>query len=281
MDITSYATVGFYDRGLETALDAIAAAGFRQVEVLSNPPHMSTPPEGNDLSEFLSRLRARGLSARSMHAPTIKTVLAAPNEEWRAREVALLARYLRLAGELGAKEIVIHPNPNPKFVPYPDDPALHAVMVACAMKSLDELVPVAEKAGVCMALENIHYPCRYPYRTVSEIRELVQDYPAKHVGIALDTGHSALEPHNVADDVRIAGDRLRATHIHDVKGHGYEDDHRAPGLGILDWAPIVAALREISYAGAWTFEVIEPVASETPEEMARVTREWARSHGLC
>lgn len=281
MDNTSYATVGFADRGLEAALDAIAADGFPQVEILSNPPHLSTPPTGKDLTAFLARLKARGLRARSVHAPTIRTVLAAPNEEWRRQEVALLARYVRLASELGLTDIVIHPIPNPKFVTHADDAGLHARMIESTARSLDELVPVAEAAGVCMCLENLPYRCNYPYRMIEELRPLVDAYPSKHVGLALDTGHSALDRHTVIDDIHIAGDRLRATHIHDIKGYEEDDDHRAPTLGLLKWGPIVSALRQIKYGGAWTFEVIEPTTNETPEELARVTRRAAKTWGLC
>ena len=43
IDDISYATVGFTDRNLEEAFDVIAEAGFPQVELTCNPPHVDHP----------------------------------------------------------------------------------------------------------------------------------------------------------------------------------------------------------------------------------------------
>jgi len=65
----SYATAGFKDRDIEAALDAIAAAGFDSVELLSKEPHIPTPLTGEALTGFTRRLYERGLSARRFMRP--------------------------------------------------------------------------------------------------------------------------------------------------------------------------------------------------------------------
>ena len=162
MDNTSYASAGFRDRGIEKALDAVAEAGFPQVEVSGQSPHVAEPLTGQNLVEFRRRIEARGLTARSVHAPAGRAILGAPDEEWRKRNMALLGRYLRFAGELGASEMVIHPVPNPIFVE-DDGPETPQNVRDAVPRSLDDLVPVAEAAGVRITLENLPYHCDYPY----------------------------------------------------------------------------------------------------------------------
>src|SRR5687767_6087417 len=143
----SYSTTGFIDRDIDRALDGIAAAGFPQAELLGQRPHLSAPLTGRALSEFRARLQSRGLRARTLHAPLERNVLGAPDEEWRKQAMAVSASYLCFAGELGATDVIIHPVPNPCFVEQAQDPAMAHRIGQAVGRSLDELVPVAQKAG--------------------------------------------------------------------------------------------------------------------------------------
>jgi sugar phosphate isomerase/epimerase len=280
MDNTSYATVGFSDRDVEGALDAIAAAGFPQAELMGRGPHISEPLTGQALLAFRKRVEGRGLRARSVHAPTMETVLGAPDEDWRREKVELLKTYIRFASEVGATGIVMHPVPNPIFVPNADDPAIPDRIRDAARRSLDDLAPVAGSYGVHIMLENLPYECDYPYLTMQELRPLVDGYPEDSVGLVIDTGHVGLMGMDVPGEIRTAGSRLRGTHLHDVDFDVPDGDHRAPTQGGFDWDAIRRALSDISYPGAWTFEVIVPSHGESPEELARITREAATSWGL-
>lgn len=280
MDDTSYSTAGFGDRGVEAALDAIAEAGFPQVEIQGKDPHISEPLTGKALSEFRARLDARGLTARTMHAPSGRTVLGATNEEWRQHGVALLEQYMGFGGELGITDMVVHPIPNPTIVPNGEDLAVPGLIMDSVRRSLDDLVPAAERAGIRFNLENLPFDCDYPYRTMQELRPLVDNYPEDRVGLIVDTGHVGILRNDPAAEIRAAGHRLRGTHIHDVVGKAAGGDHRAPTRGWFDWDAILRAFAEVSYPGPWTFEVMRPVTDETPEELARITREVATQWGL-
>lgn len=279
MDNTSYTSAGFRDRGIEAALDGVAAAGFRQVEVQGQAPHVAEPLTGQDLVEFRRRIEARGLTARSIHAPAGRAILGAPDEEWRKRNMELLGRYLRFAGELGATEMVVHPVPNPIFVD-DDGPATPQLVRDAVPRSLDDLVPVAEAAGVCITLENLPYHCDYPYLTMKELRPLVEGYPEDQIGLVLDSGHVGLHGMDPAEEIRTAGTRLRGTHLHDVNFEVEEGDHRAPEHGGFDWGAIREALIDISYPGPWTFEVIVPNGDESPDDLARITRDFVMKWGI-
>ncbi len=280
MDNTSYATVGFKDRNVEEALDTIAAAGFPQAEIQGQEPHVAVPPTGRDLAEFRARLDGRGLRARTVHAPATVNVLGAPEEDWRRAKMVVLASYIRFTGAVGATDMIVHPVPNPIFVRNADDPEVPGRIRDAVSRSLDDLVPVAEAAGIHILLENLPYDCDYPFLTMAGLCPLVDGYPEDRVGLVIDIGHVGLHRMDPVAEIHAAGARLWGTHLHDVDFDVPEGDHRAPTHGGMDWDAIRRALSEVDYAGPYTFEVIVPSHGESPDDLVRITREVATSWGL-
>jgi sugar phosphate isomerase/epimerase len=279
MEQISYSTQGFIDREIAPALEAIAAAGFSQAEISSQSPHACSPLTGNELDRFRSHLSASGVSAGTVHAPMRENVLGAPDEVWRREKMPVMADYLRFTGAIGAAGLVIHPVPNPMFVTDPERAELSALMCDATRRSLDELVPVAQDAGVRMLLENLPYNCGYPFLNVRELRPLIDPYPQDAVGLVVDTGHAWTSGDDPAEEIRLAGSRLWGTHLQDVDGENPQDNHWVPGHGGLNWPSIRAALDDVGYRGARTFEVIVPRYGESLEELSRLTREAASSWG--
>ena len=113
-----------------------------------------------------------------------------------------------------------------------------------------------------------------------ELRPLVDAYPEEQVVLSWTPATSAFSRTIPSRRSGPPGHRLRGTHIHDVVGDSDDGDHRAPESGWLDWNALLGALREVNYPGPWTFEVINPTRGETPEELARMTREVATRWGL-
>ena len=280
MKCVSYSTVGFTDRNIEAALDAIAEAGFTAVEILGQRPHVEQPYEGRSLVELRQQLDSRHFQHRTVHAPLTRNVLGAPDETWRQEVVDVFKAYLRFAGAVDARDIVIHPIPNPIFVPDPDNPSLADRMSDAVRRSLDDLISVAQQVGVCMALENLPYHCHYPLLSLGELRGVIDDYPAEWVGLVIDTGHAWTIGNDPVVEIHAAGSRLRATHLQDVDADNPDDNHWIPTHGGLNWKAIRQALEEVEYGGCWTFEVIHGRRGETPEELAWTCRQVATAWGL-
>lgn len=280
MDDTSYSTGGLQDRRLEAALETIATAGFPQAELSGHDPHIADPPTGQALAEFRGMVEASGVRARTVHAPAAKTVLGTTNEDWRRQALATLEPYIQFAGAIEATAIVIHPVPNPMFVPNADDPEVPQLIQDGVRHSLDRLIPVAEAAGIRITLENLPYRVEYPLRTMEELRPLVDDYPDDRVGLIIDIGHVGVLRMDPASEVHAAGDRLWGTHIHDVDFSILDGDHRAPTRGGFDWDPIIQALHDIDYPGPWTFESSVATGDDTKDDVLRITREAATQWGL-
>jgi sugar phosphate isomerase/epimerase len=279
----SYSTMGFGDRDLGDALQAIASAGFTEAEISRQPPHASCPLRGDDLERFRVLLRECGVNAGTVHAPMRENVLGAPEGGWRRDKVGVLTDCIRFAADIGAEGLVVHPVPNPIFVSDHERPELTQVMAEATRRSLDELVPVAQENGVRMLLENLPYDCHYPFLGMGELRPLVEFYPEEALGLVIDTGHAWTSGNDPAEEIRIAGSRLWGTHLQDVDADSPQDNHWVPTHGGLNWASIRDALSSVDYAGSWTFEVIVPRHGEGPDELARLTRQvasaWAPGPG--
>lgn len=276
----AYSTVGFMDRKVEEALEAIAAAGFCQTEILGQEPHVAQPLTGRPLGQFCTRLESLGLRAATVHAPMRRNVLGAPEENWRREKVQVLGSYLRFAGALGATDLVIHAVPNPCFVPNADDPAVPGLIRQAVSRSLDDLVPVAAQASVRILLENLPYDCEYPYLAMPELKLLVDQYPEEQVGLVVDTGHAWTLKQYPAAEIHVADSRLGGLHLQDVDFAEPNDQHWVPTHGGLDWEAIRRALERVRYGGPWTFEVANARYGESPEQLAHLTREVAKSWGL-
>ena len=272
MKNTSCSTALFRDRELPAALDAIAAVGFPQVELNVREPHVygSDDKEERRLHALFAEHPVR---ARTMHAPAGRSILAALDDEWRTESVAVLSGYLRLAGSLGLTEMVIHPIPNPDFVPDVDDPVLAQRLRDGIRGSLDALMPVIEQAGVRVTLENLPYP-QMPLNNMAELREIVDPYPSEFVGLIIDLGHAGKLKREPADEIRAAGSRLCGTHIHDLDAPNGDSDHHSPALDSYDWTAIRQAFAEIGYVGPWTMEVSRPSRGESLEELANEISAW-------
>jgi sugar phosphate isomerase/epimerase len=264
-----YSTAGFVDRDLEEALRTIGAEGYDRVEIGALDRHLAGRLEGNAPTELRDMLEEVGLSGGTVHAPMGETVLGGTDEEWRKKNVDVYSRFLEFAHAIGSTGLVVHPVPNPAI---PEVLAAADRVRDAVIKSLDELVPVAQRTGVRLLLENLPFYGEFPLLTMQELRPVVDDYPASAVGLVIDTGHAWTRGVDPASEIRAAGDRLHATHIQDVDYDNPRDNHWPPTQGGLDWDSILDALKEIGYADTLTFEILRGRNGETPEEMAQICR---------
>ena len=268
MGVASYSTVGFTDRSVSAALEAIVRAGFRQVEIVAMEPHISQPPGEDGARELWTQLASLGFVGVTVHAPLGVHVLGAPEEEWRRRNVSIFVDYLGFTAAIGGDALVIHPVPNPMFVPDAEAPDLPQRLAEGVRRSLDALAPVAQGEGVRIHLENLPYDCSYPLLEMGELRPLVDDYPDDAVGLVVDTGHAWTRRRDPDAEILLAGARLGGLHLQDVDGEAPNDDHWMPTHGDLDWDAIRTALGQVEYGGPWTFEVAYARHGETLDALA-------------
>lgn len=119
-----------------------------------------------------------------------------------------------------------------------------------------KLGDVAAKCGVGIAIENIgrnKSGDKLFGTTTEELLELLDALGDESLfGLCWDAGHGNLNKINQVEAVRQMGKHLKALHIHDNKG--VTDEHQLPYLGNIEWEPFLHALKEVGYAGDFTYE---------------------------
>jgi sugar phosphate isomerase/epimerase len=119
-------------------------------------------------------------------------------------------------------------------------------------KSLEVLLPAAEKLGLTIALENLLPVTCFGFSPehITRIRETF-DHP--HLGFCLDTGHALVSLGDAAAEIQDAmGDRLVAYHLADTAGD--RDSHLAPGHGRVEWATVFRKAAEGGFSGHMCIE---------------------------
>lgn len=110
-----------------------------------------------------------------------------------------------------------------------------------ARRSLADIADHAAAGGVAVGLENRYHYHELP--SLHEMHELLAGYPPDLIGFWLDVGHAEvldrlglIAKNRWLDELR---DRCLGAHVHDVDGLA---DHRAPGLGDVDWSYVARGL---------------------------------------
>ena len=92
---------------------------------------------------------------------------------------------------------------------------------------------------------------------------MVRDFGHPNVGLNIDTGHAHIGEMDAPSAIRMAGPLLITTHIQD--NYGECDNHLPPGLGTIDWPQVVAALKEVGYAGCYMVEISDCPPEREPD----------------
>ena len=243
----------------------LAGAGFTQCELFASKQLVDDRTAG----ERRRILNQHGVWARTVHPQIDNVNLAATDEAVRSGAVATVASCFEPFAELGGFAAIVHPTGRDIRA---EDLDLH---IGAFRRSLDTLTAKAEELGIRLACENLQHKGQpRPLCRMEDLRRVVDDYPST-VGICLDTGHANNNGLDPADEARIAGERLIALHMQDTDA--VEDRHWPPGLGTVNWRRVSAALIEIGFDGAWTFEVRAGVSgpAATAALVRRIADAWA------
>ena len=220
--------------------------------------------------------------------------LASADEESRKMALLQVTRNIEFASDMGADTVVLHAGRVgfDRIFDRIDSGSLKAALaeakgdvkaekyarmlrramkrrVARGAKALDAfkatlsgLVPVLEKNGVTLALENLPYLEGFPAEW--ELEEVLSAFPGAPVKGWFDTGHDRVRAmHGWLGEAKSpalaesAWDSFAGMHLNDVVD--YEDDHLAPGDGKVDFAALKDFARNVRHI---VFEPSQLVAEE-------------------
>jgi sugar phosphate isomerase/epimerase len=248
----------------------IATLGYTGVEVApftlaphNEPFDIREVPAGR-IVEFRDQAEEAGLEIVGLHWLLAKTSgfhLTSPDPTVRRRTAEYLRALVELCANLGGK-VMVFGSPQqrnlPPGVPYEDAEAyaeevLRGAMAAC------------RQYGVTIALEPLG-PAEGDFMlTAGSAVRLIQEVESPHCRLHLDVKAMSTESKPIPDILR--DNRQWLVHF-----HANDPNLLGPGMGDVDYGPVVAALQEIEYTG-WVS--VEPFKYEpSPEEVARKSIEY-------
>ena len=198
-------------------------------------------------------LADEGLSFCDSHAPFGPYLdLNCPVKEARGEMLLRLKLVLEIAASFGVRTMTIHTG---NETHYPDVPLEE--QYDWIKRSLEELLPFAEKLKIAIAVENIWFRINTPDRLLG----LKKEFPSEFLGFCYDSGHANLmakgrsfpdsAPYQAWGVTPVVWEEralekmlpeIITCHLHD--NDGAFDRHRNPGLGTIDWPHIIGLLKQ-------------------------------------
>ena len=231
----------------EPCLARLADQGFREFELMVHPGHLWATELSTEQRSAIRRLLAqRGLQLTALNMPNIDINVAAAAPEMRAYSLNLLSETVRLAGELGARGVVIGPGKaNPLF------PADASELIGYFFAALDRLCPIAEKSSTALWVENM------PFAFLPEIGPLMDAltrYGDDAVRVVYDIANAYFIGEDFADGLRRCRTRLALVHLSDTGRQIYR--HDPVGLGTVPFTEVPRALAAVGYSATPMLEII-------------------------
>ena len=259
------------------AVKMICEAGFDAIDFsMFHMKHDDCPLNTDAYVDIVKEMKAVadsfGKPFCQAHAPF--PTMRDGDEEYNKNMMPKVKRAIEIAGMLGVENIVVHPV---FFAENKFDKN---------MAMYNELLPVAKKAGVKIALENM-FGKKDPATNkqtpnvcslAPEFAEYYDALPKEHFTCCVDIGHCALVGSTPEEVLRgLGGDRVGCLHVHD--NDTFDDWHFPPFTLDLDWKEIAKALADIDYKGYITLEsdaILNDIPTELYPSMLRYMHDAAR-----
>lgn len=257
---------------LEKTVARIASQGYDALEIQGAPDMYDTKAVGQ-------LLKSKGLKCwGSVTLMMEQRNLLAKDEAQRAASIQYVKDVITMVKELDGHMVSLVPGTVGKVEP----DARPEEEWEWAVESVKECYDFAEKAGVLIGIEPINRFETYFVNRADQALALAKAV-GPNCGVCLDVFHMNLEEDNTYEALRRAKDRLIGVHVAD-------NNRMAPGMGTLDWAKIVALLKELGYDGALSVEFCPPLdrtpanpypnsIDEHPEGLSPEQLKFLEDHG--
>ena len=233
--------------GAEACLMRLADLGFEEFEVMVHPGHLwpadLSAPQRRALRNTIEQHQLRLVS---LNMPNVDINIASAAPGMRAYSLQLLIDTVRLAGELGARGVVIGPGKaNPLFPAGPEELIKHF------FDALDVLCPVAQTSGTALWVENMPFAF---LPAIADLLAALKRYGNDAVRIIYDIPNAWFIGEDFADGLRQCSARLELVHLSDTGLQAYR--HDPVGLGTVPFAQVPAALVAAGYTARPMLEII-------------------------
>ena len=259
----------FGEMPLQQAVDLAASLGYTGWEVapfMLGTDAMSISP--TQRKEYRRIVRAAGMQVIGLHWLLAKTEgyhLTTQDAETRQRTAKYFEALIELCGDLcqdnsvgdtSGVMVLGSPMQRNRADGVTTEMAMHN-----AAEVLGGLGPMLDRHDVRIALEPLGPQEGNFLNTADETRWLKSLLPSPRIGLHLDVKAMSSEPEDIPTIIRNHADWL-------VHFHANDPNRRGPGMGDVDFAPILAVLQEVHYKGWVSVEVFdyEPGAERLASE---------------
>ena len=266
------ASYWIFDGGLDgtlpikSAMEQASKMGFEGIELgIASQGVLTHNTSQAECEEIVREAEKHGLEISGVASGESWTTSPTANDEdVRLKIIDFTQKALQITHWLGSDAYLFVPGavevfflPDAEVIPYD-------VCYQRASEAISQLVPVAEKLGVAIAVENVWNKFLL---SPLEMREFIDNFNTSQVGVYFDVGNVLLTGY--PDQwIRILGSRIKRVHIKDFKlSVGNADGFVDLLEGDVDFEEVKQALSEINYDGYVTAEMI-PFTPGRPEKTA-------------
>lgn len=225
----------------------LGTLGYRQIEFLLQPPHLSFDGFDAGHRRELSRaLRDIGARQSAINLASLDHNLASPFDRVRAASVKMFEDTIDLAADIGVETIILVPGRMSPLFP----PSLEQRTI-WVNESVTKLLPRAEDRGIVLAIENVPFAA---FPDIGTLETFVRSFASKTIGVCYDAANAHFIKEDPAAGVMQLADILRVVHLSDTGQEVWR--HDPVGAGTVPFAAVAAAMDAIDFKGACTLEII-------------------------
>jgi len=253
----AFSTNAYLRYPFEEAAERIAVLGYEGLEILADVPHAW--PAGlleGPKRAILAAMERQGLAFSNMNAFMMNAVadprqpywypsFIEPDPNYRRIRIDHTRRALSLCAELGAPHITTEPG-GPIA---PGQTRQQAIDLF-----VEVLKPLAEHAhdeGVLLLIEP---EPGLLLETTDQYLEVADRVDAPSIGLNFDVGHAFCVSEDLPKAIARMAPHTRHYHLEDIAATRVHH-HLVPGMGVIDFAEVVEAIRRTGYDGWLTVEL--------------------------
>lgn len=253
----AFSTNAFMRFPFDEAAARIAAIGYDGLELMADVPHawpsglLEGPKQGIRDAMNRTGLEFANVNAFMMNAindhrqPYWYPSFIEPDEGYRRVRIDHTRRALDLCAELGAPHITTEPG-GPLAPGQSRDEGVKLF--------IEVLKPLAEHAHSLGILLLVEPEPGLLIETTEEYLEIADKVDCPALGLNFDVGHAFCMSENLPVQIAKMSDHTRHYHFEDIAATRVHH-HLVPGQGAIDFAEVVAAIRQTGYDGWLTVEL--------------------------
>jgi L-ribulose-5-phosphate 3-epimerase len=235
------------DYGIEECMNLWADRGCTEFEVMMYPGHCwPIDMDAAARSSLLKLMADKGLRIVSLNMPNVDINIAGATKEMRSYSLGILKSIFELAGDLGVPGVVVGPGKSNPLLPAPRDR-----LMGWFYAGLDELVPLAERVGTRVLVENMPFAFLPGAR---EMMDALDEYGSDGIGVVYDVANGAFIGEDLGEGLRAVERRLVLVHVSDTGTKVYK--HDPVGRGSVPFATAATAMRSLGFRKKPILEII-------------------------